>query len=216
MVTTDTVFYINNGVAIAEFNRFREIYQIEDEDLDNEDIFKVVYVGSIRKVNNLGLLLDAAKMIKDPHIKILVWGGGDEMEMLKKRIRDEGIKNVAFKGFVEKKYIPYITTKSNLNLIHNNPSVFFKYGISFNKIFDYLAAGKPILSTFPSKYNPAVMSNAGIQVETPTAENVAKAIESMINSKEHYAENAKKAARNYDFKVLTAQLFDILVDTKRS
>ena len=79
----------------------------------------------------------------------LIWGDGDEREVLEQRVVDEHINNVVFKGRVEKKYIPYITSQADLNIAHNTPTELFRFGISFNKIFDYMAAGKPTLSTFP-------------------------------------------------------------------
>ena len=212
IIPREKVHYINNGVDLDEFNVNREKYQIQDEDLEDDDLYKVVYVGSIRKVNNLGLLLDAAKEVKDSQVKFLVWGTGDEEAKLMTRVKNERITNVVFKGFIEKRYIPYIASKADLNLIHNNPSALFRYGISFNKIFDYLAAGKPTLSTFPCKYNPAVMAGAGFQVNDPTPKNIAKAIESIRVSPEPFGENAKNAAREYDLSVLTQKLYDIILD----
>lgn len=210
-VPKSKVFFINNGVDLDEFKLNSMKYKITDSDLDNSSLFKVVYVGSIRKVNNLGLLLDAAKKIKNSSVRFLIWGSGDELEPLKKRITAENIMNVIFKGFIEKKYIPYITQMADLNLIHNNPSELFKYGISFNKLFDYLASEKPILTTFPCKYNPAVYEGAGVDVSSPTPEIIAETIDRL--SKEDlskYKLNAHLAAKKYDYKELSMRLLEIL------
>ena len=67
----------------------RSIIKIDDEDLNNNTLFKVVYVGSIRGVNNLTLLVDTAKKISDKRIKILVWGDGDNLQALKRRVKEE-------------------------------------------------------------------------------------------------------------------------------
>ncbi|HLP59538.1 MAG TPA: hypothetical protein VK186_11940 [Candidatus Deferrimicrobium sp.] len=40
----------------------------------------------------------------------------------------------------------------------------YKYGFSFNKLFEYLAAGKPIVFSIDSDYNPVKESGAGITV----------------------------------------------------
>lgn len=208
------VHFINNGVELAQFHENVEQFQIEDEDLVDDSLFKVVYTGSIRKVNNLGLLLDAAKLVKNPSVCFLVWGDGDELPMLKQRLVDENITNVKFKGCVDKKYIPYIVSCADLNIAHNTPAELFRFGISFNKIFDYMAAGKPILSDFPCPYNPAVQAKAGIQVETPTAENIAEAVQYFVDVPQseywQYCENAKSAARVYAFEELTRKLLSIM------
>ncbi len=210
-IPRDKVVFINNGIDLEQFEYNRDHYHIDDSDLNNPELFKVVYVGSIRTVNNLGLLLDTAKDISNERIRFLIWGTGDELDKLKKRVIDEKIKNVVFKGFVEKKYIAYITTQADLNLIHNNPSVIFKYGISFNKLFDYLASGKPSLTTFPCKYNPAVYEGAGVDVERPTSQEIAKVIDQLsINDLTDYGIRAKEAAKKYDYKALSMRLRDVI------
>lgn len=213
-VPESKVFAINNGVDLEVFRENAQRYQIENEDLEDPDTFKVVYTGSIRKVNNLGLLLDAAKKVTNPKIRFLIWGGGDELESLRKRVEEEKITNVKFQGKVEKKYVPSIVCKADLNIAHNNPTPLFRFGISFNKLFDYLAAGKPVLSDFPCKYNPAVQYGAGMEVAEPTAENIARAIENCAQlSPEEYAqyvEKAKIAANDYDFANLTKKLLAVI------
>lgn len=213
-VPREKVHVINNGVDLEKFDYNKEHYVLNDPDLDDPELFKVVYTGSIRRVNNLGLLLDAAKCVQDPRIRFLIWGDGDELAALKERVEREKIANVRFKGRVEKKYIPAITCRADLNLAHNTPTPLFRFGISFNKLFDYLAAGRPVLSDFPCPYNPAVQHGAGIDVAQPSPENIARAVETMAgmdeNSRRRYGENARKTAEIYDFRQLTKQLLAIL------
>ena len=209
------VHYINNGVDLEQFDYNKEHFRVEDIDLDDPELFKVVYTGSIRRVNNLGLLLDAAKCVKDLRVKMLLWGDGDEREALEKRVRDEKISNVVFKGKVEKKYIPSIVSRADLNFAHNEPSPLFRFGISFNKLFDYLAAGKPILSDFSCPYNPSMQNGAGIGIDEPSAENVAHGIEMLAGlPQEELARmgaNARRAAETaFDFRILTQKLMDVI------
>ena len=208
------VHYINNGVDLEQFDYNKEHFRVEDPDLNDPNVFKVIYTGSIRHVNNLGLLLDAAKCVKDPRVKILVWGDGDEREALERRVRDENISNVVFKGMVEKKYIPSIVSRADLNFAHNDPSPLFRFGISFNKLFDYLAAGKPILCDFPCPYNPAVTYDAGIETSDTQPQKIAKAIEDLATAakqeRQSYCTNARRAAEDYDFKRLTDKLISVI------
>ena len=208
------VHHINNGVDLELFDYNREHFRVEDPELDDPKVFKVIYTCSIRRVNNLGLLLDAAKCVKDPRVKLLIWGDGDEREALERRVRDEKIANVEFKGRVEKKYVPSIVSRANLNFAHNAPSPLFRFGISFNKLFDYLAAGKPVLCDFPCPYNPAVTYGAGIEVSGTQPQQIAKAIDALVTSAEQewqsYCANARRAAEDYDFKRLTDKLIAVI------
>lgn len=206
--------YINNGIDLVQFDSNKKNYRTEDLDLDNPDFFKVIYTGSIRKVNNVGGILDIAKEVTNPKIVFLIWGDGDELPKLKQRINDEHISNVIFKGVVEKKFVPYIVSRADLNFAHNTASPLFKYGLSFNKIFDYLAAGKPIICDFPSNFNPIIMGGAGVSVESANPKDVAKQIESFADmvpvEYDRFCVAAKKAAKDYDFELLTQRLLSVI------
>lgn len=213
-VPRSKVHYINNGVDLELFDYNREHFKAEDKDLEDPETFKVVYTGSIRRVNGLGLLLDTAKEVKNPRVRFLIWGDGDERAALEQRVRDEHIDNVIFKGRVEKKFVPSIVSRADVNFAHNTPSPLFRFGISFNKMFDYLAAGKPVLSDFPCPYNPAVAYGAGLDVQRPGAATVARRVEEMATmgqeEQETLSHNALLAAQDYDFKKLTDKLLDVI------
>ena len=208
------VHYINNGVDLEGFHYNREHFQVDDPDLQNPDIFKVVYTGSIRLANNLGLLLDAAKQVTDPKVRFLIWGDGDERTMLEQRVRDEGIHNVIFKGKVEKKYIPYIVSNADLNFGHYASTPILRYGASMNKLFDYFAAGKPVLIDFLCPYNPVLQCGAGICVDEPTPKQIAQAVDSFtaIDEKRYqtFCDHARAGAREYDFRNLTRKLLTVI------
>lgn len=208
------VHYINNGVDLEQFDYNTEHFHVDDPDLDDPNTFKVVYTGSIRKVNNLGLLLDAAKCVNDPRVKFLIWGDGDEREALEWRVRDEGLTNVVFKGRVEKKYIPSIVSRANLNFAHNSFTYLFNYGISFNKLFDYFAAGQPILCDFPCRYNPVIIYGAGMEVRDTRPQEIAAVIgqlaELPAEQRRLMGANARRAAEDYDFKRLTDKLMAVI------
>lgn len=208
------VCYINNGIDFVQFMKNKEKYRIEDSDLYNKNIFKIVYVGSIRKVNNLSTILDAAKLIKEKNIKFLIWGGGDHLEELKKRVDRENICNVVFKGRVDKKFIPSITSCADVNLVHGMESPIFRFGVSANKIFDSLAAGKPILTTYHCKYNPALQCGASIEANNNTAEGIAEAVEKLYRMDEgernKFSIYAYEGAKKYDFALLSERLINTI------
>lgn len=212
------VHYINNGVDIESFRYNREHFRVEDSDLDDSDAIKVVYTGSIRLTNNIGVLLDTAKRVKDPRIKFLIWGDGDQMPILRRRVLDEGIGNVIFKGRVEKKYIPSIVSRADYNYVDSAGNDIFRFGFSPNKLFDYFAAGKPVLMCLRAKYNPAEQFFCGLICDSP--EKFDKILEKVSSlSKEEYAtmcENAQRAAQEYDFQALTLKLLDVLKGDEKS
>lgn len=213
-IPRDKIDYINNGIDRQLFEYNSKQFITDDVDLENSDVFKVVYTGAIRKVNNVGMLLDTAKLLKDYPVAFLIWGDGDELPMLKQRIIDEKINNVVFKGRVDKKYIPYIISKADLNVMQGDSKPILRFGISPNKLFDYFGAGKPVLSTFQCKYNPADKFDAGTTVRESTPECIASEIIRYSQMpRDEYARicnNALKAAQEYDFANLTIKLVKLI------
>jgi len=214
-IDLNRIKHISNGVVIDSFDKNSQDHVIIDSDLDDNNFKNLVYAGSIRKVNNLGLLLDAAKIIKnyDKKIRFLIYGSGDEKEMLEKRCKDEGISNVIFKGRVEKKMIPSIIKRSYANILHNSSTSLDKYGQSQNKFFEYLAAGRAIIQTYTTGYSIFEKYNCGVSAIDQNPENVAKTILQVCMNDEHaelMGQNARKASFEFDFKNLTNKLIEVI------
>ncbi|MCK9218183.1 MAG: glycosyltransferase, partial [Firmicutes bacterium] len=208
--------HISNGVVIDTFDYNSKEYQIKDKDLNDEKYKNIIYAGSIRKVNNIGMLLDVAKIIKNKgysDIRFLIYGSGNESETLKNRCEKEGIDNVIFKGRVDKKYIPFILKKAYINILHNSSTSLDKYGQSQNKLFEYLAAGKCIVQTYTTGYSILEKYDCGISASAQNVEEISKAILKTYNDEDRrrlLGENARKAAYEFDFGKLTDKLIDII------
>jgi glycosyltransferase involved in cell wall biosynthesis len=209
------VSHISNGVIVDYFDKKSKDNQNIDLDLDNTSYKNLVYAGSIRKVNNLGLLLDSAKIIQkiDDKIRFLIYGSGDEKEMLEKRCKDEAINNVIFKGQVEKKLIPSILNKSYANILHNSSTSLDRYGQSQNKFFEYLAAGRCIVQTYTTGYSIIEKYKCGMSASNQNPEEVAKTLLKVCSDNdkvEQMGQNARNAAYDFDFKKLTIELIKII------
>ncbi|MCL2487624.1 MAG: glycosyltransferase family 4 protein [Oscillospiraceae bacterium] len=207
------VFHINNGVDMEAFAYNREHHPHPDEHLDDPELFTAVYVGSIRTVNAVDQIVEAAVLTKDPRIRYLIWGDGDQAEGLKKRCADEQITNVVFKGFTDKREIPSIVSRAGVNLLNSGDSGAMRFGGSLNKMFDYFAAGKPVIQNFSMAHSLIEKYNCGIIVEH-TSEAMAAAVErvSEMPADEYarYCENAKKAAGDFDYRLLAEKLAKIV------
>jgi len=218
LVSLEKIYNINNGVDLEEFESNLKKFVLKDPDLEDKNSFKIVYVGSIREVNHLEDLVNTAKIIQEKYnnIKFIVYGDGTEKEILEKKCNSENINNIVFKGHVSRKYIPYILSKSNLNIIINNQTKLMRFGSSFNKMFDYMASGKPIVSNLSSNYDLLERYKCGIAARSSKPEDLVRSIEIIYNISEKFykklCENSKKAAKHFDYKFLTEKLYDIIKD----
>lgn len=213
-VSLEKVFNINNGIDVETQERQAKENAFPDPDLD-DDSFKVIYCGSIRKVNNVGKLIEAAELLKENRdIKFLIYGDGTQREELEIYCKEKGIGNVVFKGYVDKKFVPHICTKAGANIISVKQTGVSKYGVSWNKLFDYMNAGKPIISTVKVNFDLIEANECGISCENQDVSTIADAILKIKNCKktdyDKMCYNAKQAAKQFDFKVLTDKFEQVI------
>lgn len=215
-VDMSKVFYINNGVDLEQSRSDAERNVILDVDLDNPALFKVVYLGSIRFLNKMSLFLDAARELKemDRHeIKILMWGTGTNLDEMRKQLKEEGLDNLVLKGYIDKKYIPGIAKRANLFIGTGNSSL-MKYGMSFNKLFDYLAAGKPIILPFKVGHSIVEGNRVGVEMDGADGKSLAEEIIRFADMEkadyEGYCDRSRALAEVFSYEKLADQLEDIL------
>ncbi len=208
------VFHINNGVDLEAFDSNLHNYWLEDVDLDDKKTFKIIYTGAIRRINNLGLILDTAKIITNPSIRFIIFGDGDELEALKRRIVEERIENVVFKGRINKQYIPSVDVRADVNLVHWEMNPLLKVGESYNKAFEYYAAGKPVFYTIRPGYSIAERFKSGCITEGFTPKDLACGLQKMAQMTDEdkitMGKRARKVAELYDFNNLTKKLIKII------
>lgn len=221
-VPEQKIFNVNNGVDLAE-----QAYQRENCVLDHGELldssFKVIYAGSIRPVNSVDLLIKATELLRDKPIKFIIYGDGQDKAELEKYCAEKGLTNVVFKGRVDKKYIPYICSCADVNFISVKQTGVSKYGVSWNKLFDYMSAGKPIISNVKVNYDLIEKFGCGISLEEQTPEKIAESILQIYNLSEaeynKMCEGAREGVKDFDYKILTDKLekiFNYAIDSKKA
>lgn len=207
------IYHINNGVDLYQFNYNKSNCKTVDEDLDDVNSFKVIYAGSIRQANNVKRIIDVAENLKNKgynKIKFLIYGDGTEKKELEQYCLRKKIDNVVFKGYIDKNKIAYILSKGDLNILNYMQVNILKYGGSQNKLFEYLASGKPTLSTVKMNYDILEKYECGLSVDSKNSNEIVEGILKFYNMSnieyEYYCSNALKAANKYDYKLLTNEL----------
>lgn len=207
------VFYINNGVDLSSFDKNVRDNTVLDHDLDDIDQLNFVYTGSLRRANNLMLLIDAFKILDNNRAKLLIWGEGDQKKELEEYCISESIPNVIFKGKAQKKDIPGILKRSYVNVLHYGYIDVQRYGMSQNKLFEYLASGKPILAIGSFGFNIVDLHDCGITSEGALDDITDKLHLFSSLPKDEYVRmscNSRKTAELFDFPHLTSKLEQVI------
>jgi glycosyltransferase involved in cell wall biosynthesis len=141
---------------------------IPKENLKKTDHFTFLYAGAMGLANNLEPLIKAFGMVSQQLgvSRLHIYGDGSEKNKLILLVEQSKIDNVRFFPPVvkEKIYEIYANADAFVFPLLNTP--LYKYGISQNKSFDYLASKKPILmaSNMDPSINHVLQSGAAINV----------------------------------------------------
>jgi glycosyltransferase involved in cell wall biosynthesis len=211
---------INNGVYLEEFKYNLANYQLNDSDLDKGEQFKIVFTGSVRHVYQLETIIETARLCQKtlPSVHIYIYGEGPEKNRLLELVEQYDLKNISFKGRIEKKYIASILSKADVTLMHFKQVDLAKYGVSPNKLFEYCAARKPILSTVNTNYSLIKQYNCGLETQSQEPAVICEAIKYFVNLKPEdriaMGKRAYEVALKHDYTKLTLKLLDIINDLR--
>lgn len=212
-VPPEKVRFINNGVQLDEFENNIRKEAFPDSDLDDLTTYKIVYTGSLRPANRQILaLFDAIALMQGEEFadcRFLIYGKGELESQLRALCHDKNYHNVRIKGAVDKKKIPYVLSKCNLNILNCVADSVLKYGGSQNKMFEYLASGNPTISAESGSYSVVNMEKVGVARNFKDAADFVDAIREM---REHPipCQHILNAAKKYDFKKLTVDLLKVI------
>ena len=209
-VSLDKIHYINNGIDLDGYEEKVQTGAFPDEDLDG-DAFKIVYAGAMGPPNQINRIVDAAMELQRRNVqgvRFILFGAGMCRDEEEDRCRRCSLSSVVFKGTIEKRKVPYALSRADATIVMIEPSGLVKYGTSENKIFDYLAARKPIICN-----DESIRSVVGDSDCVSVDENVADAVEKMLHmDRAEYARACQSAGalvEQYAFEHLTKQFIDV-------
>lgn len=169
--------YIPNGYDLN--NSYSESLSINLDKQIPKDKFIIGYVGSISAAYSIDQLVQAAKIIKNNNIHIVIVGDGPLLKNLEVYVSENRIENVSLLGRVESNKIPNMIKLFDVGFVGYKKANWLKHGVSSNKIYDYMAQKKPILAALESNYNPIMMANCGFSVTPEHPNEIASSIQSI-------------------------------------
>ncbi|MBV8469221.1 MAG: glycosyltransferase family 4 protein [Burkholderiaceae bacterium] len=140
----------------------------------------VGYAGSHGLPNALDVLLDAAKLLANEPVAIVLVGGGHEKERLQARARDEGLKNVAMFDPIPKLQIPSLLAQFDVAYIGWQRTPIYRFGIAPNKLMDYMMAERAVLHSVEAGNDPVQEAQAGLTVPPESPQAVADGVRRLM------------------------------------
>ena len=183
-IPASKIVYIPNGIAdygeriSARDDKTAELLG-RVEKLQRSGYLVAGYVGSHVHANSIGTLIEAARTLRDrglTNIAFVFVGDGMEKQQNERLARWHGLENVIFWDGLPKSSVPAVLEAFDITLFSLRDISVFKYGLSCNKLFDYLASGRPIISACAVADMPVQESGGGICVPPEAPEAVADAL----------------------------------------
>ena len=211
--------YVPNGVVIEEWQDSSNSIPSDHLDilkkLRKEGNLIVGYVGAHGVANALNYLIEAASILKTEPISFVLVGQGPEKKKLEENAKRKGLNNVIFLPPVPKPSIPCLLSLVDFLYIGWKKSSLYRFGVSPNKLIDYMMSGKPIIHAIEAGNDLVEESGCGISIPPENSFEIANAIISLKNMslperREMGLKGRKYLLSNFDFKSLANKFLDIV------
>lgn len=175
----DKFFHVPNGIVKEDWDKPAELpaaHQQLIEKLKSQGRFLVAFAGAHGIANSLPSIIDACASLQEKGVSLLLVGTGQEKERLIQYTQNQGYKNIHFLPAINKHSIPTFLRQMDVLYVGLQRQSLFRFGISPNKIFDYMMAAKPIIQAIDSGNDLIGEAECGITVEPENATAIAEAI----------------------------------------
>ena len=209
--------WIPNGLSLVEAAEAEPLSERVLASLP-ENKFIVGYTGTFGLANALDSFIDAAVLTKDNDA--LAWvlvGGGKEKQDLQVKCETLNLKNVYLIDAIPKAQVQSMLKCFDVTFIAAKANPMYRFGVSPNKLFDYLYAGKPIIFAIDSgKYMPVTEANAGCSIPAENPQEIVDAalkIKKMTQAqRDQLGQNGRDfVMKNHDYAKLAVKLSKVLL-----
>jgi glycosyltransferase involved in cell wall biosynthesis len=155
---------------LEDGSEFRRQHNLEGK-------FVAMYAGAHGLSNDLGLILEAAALLRDsPDIQFVLVGDGKEKDSLMAEAAAKGMTNISFLPAIPKVEIGQAFAAADACIAILKPVKMYET-VYPNKVFDYMAAGKPVVLAIGGVIQDVVQAaKAGMIVAPGNPDEMAQAV----------------------------------------
>ena len=188
--------------------------------LREERNFIVGFTGAHGIANSLYAAIDAAETVAKDGVALVLTGTGPEKEKLIAYAEKRQVKNVYFLPAISKQAIPALLERMDALYIGLQKQPLFKYGISPNKLFDYMMAAKPVIQAIDAGNNIVVEAHCGICTEPDNREEIGQAMLTLKNmtaeERQVLGDNGRAyILKHHTYQVLARRFLDVMEEIRK-
>jgi len=182
---------------------------------DLEGKFVILYAGAHGMSNDLDVLLETADLLRDqPQIAVVLLGDGKEKPRLQARASTMDLHNVFFIPAVPKDEMAEALAAADACIAILKPIEMYKT-VYPNKVFDYMAAGRPVILAIDGVIREVVESaQGGILVPPGDARAVEAAIRILSSERERgkiLGQNGRRYIKTHFDRPVVAEKLNTLI-----
>ena len=209
-LSPEKFYFIPNGIVVQDWKQTQDL-PLEHQDvirqIQNRGKFMVGYAGTHSISNALYTLLEAALKLKNKDVEFVLVGEGPIKEDLIKYSQSKNIENVHFLPGIPKASVPTLLKRMDALYVGFQRRSLYRFGISPNKIYDYMMAGKPIIQAIEAGNNIVKEAKCGLYV---TPDNIEEITNAILELKEMSSTDRKKLGDNGNQYVLQYHSYEVL------
>ena len=183
-----------------------------------KDILEVIYAGAYGGGNNPEIILDAAAKLRQrggPALSFRLVGNGLGKASLVAKKAALGLANVSVEPPVPKSQVYALLSQADIAIVPFMRLAVHRYGVSSNKLFDYMAVAKPIVLAGLSSKHYVEDAGCGIECSPDEPDALADALSALagMSPQERWEmglRGRRYAEQNHDFARLALKLEVIL------
>lgn len=187
-------------------------YKFKDNFDNSNKNLKITYVGSLIENRGVNVLLESAKNF--PNLSIQIIGGvGKELDKANKYINSQNIRNVKLLGHKSQYEIyKYYSESDILVLPMSGKEIHTQKYASPNKLFEYMASGKPIIASNLDSINEILTDGKdSVLFEPDNSDDLTNKIKLLVENT-HFrfrlGENAKKLSENFSWEKRVLKIYN--------
>jgi len=218
-VPREKLFLLTNGVDTAAYQVAAPDSELASRlGLDGHKVF--MYAGLHGLAQGLEVILEAAKLTRDAEILYVLVGDGAEKAALVAKAQADGISNLRFLPIQPTSTMPALLNLAYATIIPLKRLELFKTALP-SKIFDSMAAGRPIVAPLWGEAADLVKkADCGLVVEPEDAHAVQQAVQKLaadqILANRLGEQGRRYVVEHFDRNDQAARLGKLLEDTARS
>jgi glycosyltransferase involved in cell wall biosynthesis len=188
------IIWIPNGVDLSRFPLITHNRQ-------GKATFLAMYIGAFGQTNGVEVILQAAAFLQKNNfnsIFIQLIGDGSERDRLLQFSSEQALRNVLISKPVPKYQVSHLLSQADV-LIHVEKDIpnLSKYGSSPNKLYDYMASGRPVVVASNFVLDPIENIGCGIKVPPNNPKALAQALVQISHLSYEEWQRMGQQARNY-------------------